>query len=275
MSQFNLIDDYLTNRLNGESKRLFEEEMKVDNLLKEEVQFQKSVIEGIRKARITELKAMLNNVPVGGASALSGKLALAAFSVGILATLVYYLGFNTNNNTSVETPVQTQEIVTEESTLPIDTRKKETASGISAESLVPEKVNEASSTQKAIKRSVPPKVEVVDPTEDLRADLQEHATDGLSTRPTPTVPAIEVAIDDSNKSYPFHYQFIADKLVLYGPFNSDLYEVIQINGTTQTAFLYYKGKYYHLDEKESSITPLIMIRDNMLLGKLDQYRNKN
>lgn len=276
MSQFDLIDDYLTNRLNGGSKHLFEAQMEADPALKAEVDFQKSVIEGIKKARINELKAMMDNVPVGGASALTGKLALAALTVGIIATLTY-LRFNpSTENVSVPAPPQTQGATANEPTLPETTGQEEIKTGEKPSEIktTPKKVNEAAAGRKTITQSAPPKIDVVDPTEELHAAQQESSAAELLTKPLPMANPIEVAIDDTNKTYPFHYQFIADKLVLYGPFNSDLYEVIQINGATQTAFLYYKGKYYHLDEQESAITPLIMIRDNLLLAKLDQYRNK-
>lgn len=275
MSQFDLIDDYLTHRLSGESRRLFEQKMQEDIRLKEEVNFQKSVIEGIKKARINELKAMLNNTPVGGASALSGKLALAALSVGILTTLIYYLGFKPIHHTPVENPIQVQEAITKEPNLAPETSEEQSITDPASESPIEEKIAKANSNQKSIHRSGPPKIDVVDPTEEIHSGEQESESMELANRPLPSTPSIEVDIDNTHKTYSFHYQFIDDRLVLYGPFNSGLYEIIEINGTTQTAFLFYNGKYYQLDEKISDITPLIMIRDNALLKKLDQYRSKN
>lgn len=275
MSHFDLIDDYLTNRLSGEARHQFEEAMKANSQLKEEMHFQQSVIEGIKNARINQLKTMLNNVPVGGASVLTGKLALAALSVGILVTLTYYLGFKPAYNAPAENPTNMQEAVADEPALPAEpVTDEERTTKIAEENQGEEKVAQGGSAQKPARRGLP-KVDLVDPTADLHDQEQEVSTAKPSGTPSPTTPTIEVAVDNSNKTYPFHYQFIADKLVLFGAFNSGLYEVIEINGATQTAFLYYMGQYYHLDKAESNITPLIMIRDTMLINKLNQYRNNN
>ena len=69
MSNFELIDDYLSNRLTGAEKEAFEKQLNNDPSLKSDLDFQKRIVEGIRTARATELKSMLSKVPVGGASA--------------------------------------------------------------------------------------------------------------------------------------------------------------------------------------------------------------
>jgi hypothetical protein len=61
-------------------------------------------------------------------------------------------------------------------------------------------------------------------------------------------------------------------LVLYGKFDKGLYEIIEINGSSHSIFLFYKENYYLLDEKETTITPLTPIRDSQLVKKLKEYR---
>ena len=81
MSQFDLIEDYLTNRLDENARATFETQMNADPELRAEVGLQKGIIEGVKSARAAELKAMLNNVPVGGATtALTGKIVIATIS---------------------------------------------------------------------------------------------------------------------------------------------------------------------------------------------------
>src|SRR6185295_8137837 len=92
MSNFELIDDYLTNRLGEQEKAAFEQRMLSDPAMLADVDFQKHVLEGVKKARAAELKAMLNNVPVGGgfsSGLTAGKIAAGVVAAGIVATSLY------------------------------------------------------------------------------------------------------------------------------------------------------------------------------------------
>src|SRR4051812_30548347 len=67
MNNFELIDDYLSNRLKGAEKEAFDKQLQIDGTLKSDLEFQKQIVEGIRSARAIELKQMLSKVSVGGA----------------------------------------------------------------------------------------------------------------------------------------------------------------------------------------------------------------
>jgi hypothetical protein len=84
MKYFELIDDYLTNRLGETEKLAFENELQSNLALQKEVAFQKLVIEGVKKARATELKSMLNNVPMGKIVSLEW-----VYTLKIAASLVF------------------------------------------------------------------------------------------------------------------------------------------------------------------------------------------
>ena len=90
MSNFELIDDYLANRLNEQDRKDFEHQLDGDPALKEEVDFQQQVVSGVRQARAIELKSMLNNIPVTGSFWSGGKIAAAAVTVGLVATSLYF-----------------------------------------------------------------------------------------------------------------------------------------------------------------------------------------
>ena len=93
MSNFELIDDYLTNRLEEQERVSFEQRLGSDPALKADVDLQKHIVEGVKKARAAELKAMLNNVPVGGgfsSGPRAGKIAAGVVAVGIVATSLYF-----------------------------------------------------------------------------------------------------------------------------------------------------------------------------------------
>jgi hypothetical protein len=279
MSQFELVEDYLTNRLDDGARSAFEEQMNTDPQLKAEVNLQQGIIEGVKSARAAELKAMLNNVPVGGvSSAITAKVAIATISAGILGTILYF-GLQSTPATDQLTP--TDEITTEQPLTPVE-QPLEQAETIT-ESIEEPKVeqekkqsapSEAINPKKEVKAN-PPQIDVVDLTEDVNDNREETTPPTPTNKPMLSASTVEVELDDSNKNYSFHYQFKDSRLALYGPFDSSLYEIIELNGAVHSIFLYYKDSYYHLDEREHQIVPLIMIRDTTLLKMLEEYRKKN
>src|SRR6185503_8502985 len=104
MSNFDLIDDYLTNRLSERERGEFESGMNADPALKSEVERQGMIVDGIRKARAAELKAMLNKVSVGEASLLGDwsmiRIAATIGIAGLIGTSLYF--FLKDSNTVIE-----------------------------------------------------------------------------------------------------------------------------------------------------------------------------
>src|SRR5690606_8124997 len=84
-----LLDDYLSNRLKGNERIEFERRLESDASLQSELALQRELIEGIRSARVAELKSMLNQVPVPPAS--GGSIA-CKFVAWALAVVVVGLG---------------------------------------------------------------------------------------------------------------------------------------------------------------------------------------
>lgn len=282
MSEIDLIDEYLTNRLDGASRAAFEQKIASDPQLKAEVDLQREIVESVKKARMAELKAMLNNVPIGGASnALIGKAALATISAGVIGTVLYFALPGDSQPTAmvqenvVEETTVSPEPVIEESKIEESETKEEKLNEADVPVVTPKQENTSRVKKMAKVKPALPKVDVMDLSQETE---NNQDTPALNTTPSssPGVKAssVEVETDNTNKSYPFHYQFREGKLVLYGPFDGSLYEIIEINGGTHTLFLYYKDSYYHLDEKEHNIVPLIMIRDIELLDKLKKYRSQ-
>ena len=86
-------------------------------------------------------------------------------------------------------------------------------------------------------------------------------------------PSIAVEVDSENKKYDFHYQFAQDKLVLYGPFEKNLYEIMEfISEDKRTVFLYYQDRFYFLKDDTEKLKPLGAIQDPALIKKLKEYR---
>ena len=79
----------------------------------------------------------------------------------------------------------------------------------------------------------------------------------------------------SKRRYDFHYAFESNKLILYGDFSDEPYELIELkNDAGINLFLYYKSQYYGLDKGASEIVPLEEVTSDQIKIKLDQQRNK-
>jgi hypothetical protein len=277
MSNVELIDDYLTNRLSQQDRNAFEAQMKSDPILKADVEIQSQIVDGLKKARASELKAMLNKVPVGGPASMS-PLQIAA---GVLGTAIFvssiYFYFKPDTTPEVPNVTNTLEDSSKlnesiEETLAIQEEKKDNpANEVKVEETTKQK-SVAPIEPKATAKSVTkPALDVVDPSSEL---TESTATRGSveSSKPVRASSKIEVEVDSSNKKYAFHYQFVSNKMILFGSFDKGLYEILEINGNINSTFLFYKENYYLLDDSKNEITPLEMIRDKTLLQKLKEYR---
>ena len=147
---FELLDDYLSNRLNGDEKSAFEKKLEADPELKQEIKFQQELTEGIRKARTAELKSLLNNIPIapvqGGQTSMLIKAASWVAITGIIATGIY-LYLSGNNETEVsETAKETPAVVEPEvkNTTPVEPTPAETST--------PEKETEKPAAKSLLKR---------------------------------------------------------------------------------------------------------------------------
>lgn len=275
MENFELLDGYLSNRLNEQERIAFEKKMEGDPSLKSDVELQKQIVQGIRKARAAQLKGMLNNVPVtGGSTWGAGKIAAGIVAAGVAVTALYFF-------TSDEPQVVTEETTTQLiSASPDEVKTAVDTSGV-IESL-DEKEPVIAAEEKVILKTtkVPgktaspvrkPDIKPADPTEEFsQENTQEEGTPGRSEI---SASKMEVITELADKKHNFHYQFSQGKLFLYGPFDKSLYEIIEIHGDGHAVFLKYRENYYLLDEKESNITPLVLIKDSQLLKKLKEYQN--
>lgn len=275
MSNFDLIDDYVANRLSESERSAFEAGMNADPALKSEVETQSMIVEGIRKARAAELKAMLNKVPVGGAVSLWGdwsvvKMAATIGVAGIIGTSMYLYLKDTNevinNVPKAEVPIDSL-IPKENNTEPVLTEP------------IKEEEKEAEVTTPQTKRPKPrkiattsPKVVVEDPSSELLSGTKTTDPASVSTKAVISVATIQVE-RPTNTKYTFHYQFTDKKLFLYGPFEGVLYEILEVHGDNHALFLYFRDNFYHLDESKLEATDLTPIRDRALIQKLKEFRN--
>jgi hypothetical protein len=271
---FERLDDYLSNRLNGQEKVDFEKQLESDPGLKKELRFQQSLITGIQKARAAELKGFLNNIPVSnlpsGQSSLV-KVGAWVVAAGVVVTSLYFY-FAADD--SAQQPVQITEEVTpptaEQESNDTPAPEVEPKSESSHENTVAKTEKPADEVKKAPAKK--PTLEVYDPTQSEEAsdfDAQEQLAIISKAFVTSSI-AVET---EKNTTYKFHYVFRDKKLVLFGLFEKDLYEILEfIHDDKRTVFLYYKSTYYWLNLEQTSPAPLVPIRDQKLLQKLKDFR---
>jgi hypothetical protein len=274
MENLELIEKYAAGKLLGPEKDAFELQLETDTALRSDVALQKQIIEGVKKARITELKAMLNQVPVAGVmqpGISAVKIIAAAVTAGAIITgALFYFKPRQQEilppEAEKELPAMQKDLKPE--VTPVDPKEDKTA--IASEATKGVKKKSPAKNQKAIQ----PKIEVVDPTDELTKESSNEKEKMERAKSMIITSRIAVEINSASSKYSFHYQFNQGKLILYGIFDNGLYEILEVNGDTHSVFLYYKENYYLLNEKQSEITPLMPITDLQLVKKLKEYRGR-
>jgi hypothetical protein len=280
MSNFELIDDYISQRLAADEQAAFEKQMADDLALKKEVEFQQAIITTIKNTRAAELKAMLNKVPVSGGSSIqfsTAKLVAGIIGLGILSVSVYFVY---KSNQSAALSETSKELLQEKEQLQQEAHKH-----LPDPAIGPIERKVKSNTDKAKKSSAAKgndtNVKISGKTsfliEDPMQELGENSGMPSSSEQVnrrPNISNIAVEIDSSNERYNFHYHFAGGKLFLYGPFDKSLFEILEINTESHLVFLYYKSNFYLLDDNQLEIATLKPVTDEALLQKLKEYRGK-
>lgn len=280
--KFELIDKYLRGELTAEESAVFEQQLQTDPGFQKEVNFQKEVIEGIRRARIAQLKAMLNNVPVPPANPLSSgavaKIIGSVVIVGSISTALYFY-FNSDTTEQPFLPSEESVLLEEMPEAEPDTKPDDSDSSTAGK---PEEGKDKQNEPKArLPKSEPgvavePQLEVYTPSdEELREQIEKEHRQVKVIEKGFVTSSIEVETNKESRKHNFHYAFRNNKLVLYGNFEENLYEILEfISEDDRTVVLYYKSTYYLLDTDKEDPTPLVAIRDRALLDKLKKFRKK-
>lgn len=292
-----LLDDYLSDKLEGVEKAEFEARLEADASLRNEMSIQRELISGLKSARVAELKSMLNQAVIPPAS---GTSTVAKFTAWLVAAAVVGLGSYYLWQQSEEPAIQDESaVVTEDAGVQVEEQtdlsteatpdvlksQEDEAAAIEAD-----QTDELAADRAQTEQSVPdnraetpqqsspviqPDVTPYDPTKEPEAgngrpepikELGDIHASGSS---------IAVEVVDTGRKNDFHYQFKEGKLFLLGSFERDLYEIMEFfNDNKRTVFLYYNSGFYLLDESKVEPTPLDAITDTELLKKLRNYREK-
>jgi hypothetical protein len=283
MTNSELVENYLTNRLTESEKAAFDLKVNSDPSLKADVDLQKKIIESIKNARAAELKSMLNNVsiaPPASTGFSNFKIAAGIIGAGILIGSLYYylrpgaLTDGSNLSTSIQDSVQgNQPTENPERIIPIEEPPAST------NEIVAKQKEEVEAEPKKVENKIPsevnqPKIDVIDPTEEMSSDENQNEKVIQNLNSAVITSQIQVQTNSSLKKYNFHYQFNDGKLQLFGPFDKSLYEILEINGDSHSIFLFYKENFYLLDENQTQITKLTLIKDDGVIKMLKEYRGR-
>ncbi len=291
MDNLELIDAYLRDEMNTSQKVSFEEQMASDPKLQGEFEFQNQVVSGIKEARKVQLKAMLDNVAVGGSlveSLSAGKIVAGLLVSAVIGWGIYY--FNESSQESGEFLAVAKEsetaadfIIEENSIDPVQENVEEpliTESEPVENNTTQSTIDKNKAVAQELKSSEPQfnKPELI-----ADFDGDNETSDSLLAPGSTTISgevkemsSIDVKIDNTKKKFSFHYQFKNERLFLYGDFSSDLYEILEFNSNSErTLFLFYKDKFYDLSNDQEKITELKTVKNKTLLAKLKKARSGN
>ncbi len=288
------IDKYLRNELSGSELKAFESKLDSDPALKEQVDFDQLVAEGLKNVRKAELKARLDAIDVTSPFS-SGHFTnnfliktvgtvVTASIVGIGAYFyfsdhnsdVQYLdGYSDHPQNLDYAEVDANEIsealnLYEEESSKVNV--VEEAKTVVLENTAVEKV--------AVEPSFSPQVAV--PT---LGDLEEenHSNNDINfeapqnTELKVTEPlageVIDVVFEKLEKENSLQYKYFDGKLFLYGDFQGIPYELLEINRSAQKlVYLYHNEVYYQIGPSDE-VQDLEPINESSLLDELEILRN--
>ncbi|MEQ8473144.1 MAG: hypothetical protein RIC35_18255 [Marinoscillum sp.] len=301
------IDAYLRGELNSSELRNFESLMEKDHSFAEQVKFEEKIQQGLAEVRKAELKARLDAVEVstgwvGGLGQLTSSTLVKTLGGVITASVVGVLVYNNLDFDTVEgsldsgkpvseishpqltEPIEEIVIPLEDTPEPVTSLENTTAeeSRKSKTEVVPAASIKGMSGAKTTKieetKDFVPQVTVPTP-----GDLAKE--EGLTT-PDSEVPEI-TSSDEINtgeatpvdvetihrKNESLKYKYFDGKLFLYGDFNDNPYEILEINGVSdRRLFLFYEKAFYSIQitDKVQDLSP---ISNEKLIGELEIIRN--
>jgi hypothetical protein len=299
------IEAYITNKMSAGDKASFQSELAKDPLLNNEIDLQRDIIETLKEHRKAQLKNRLNNIDLTtGTSSYAGlKVAASILFAGLISFGAYnYLSNVRKDNTSISSGNNSVVV-----TSPGKTITNNGSDGVIAENqksvnaVSPEAIKENVIAKKEVgknttltstdrstvnKKVVEPGSEPVFNTPEVKDKYEESDvirtdnninmpkgdfgnTNGESTLDNLKIEKIK------DKNHNLFYQYYSNKLFLYGDFDSKPYEILELNTIKdKQLYLYFEDKYYGLNQNQTDMTALSVIKDKETLEKLNAIRNK-
>ena len=112
--------------------------------------------------------------------------------------------------------------------------------------------------------------------ENLSEEELELPETTLGSEEKPMESEFEIEIISNKRKYPFHYQVNSGRLLLYGDFDEEPYEFLEINvNEEKKLYLFFKDQYYEIEESATEITPLRRVSSKSLINELEKLKNKS
>lgn len=290
MNYYDIVGAYLDSELEGEALRDFKTELTTNPALNKELEFQQQLIEGIKENRRLDLKTRLDNIPVSGGA---GTITFGKIVTGVVILAGVGYGVFTifgMDESSTQQPGIISEVVENSPDViqnaPEDktdqTLSKEESSSVKKETVIKREQDTAEdntmeklNTEDIITPDVPEPIDEFE-TDKISEDDIEVPSKNLGIMEYPNESNLEISIIRNKRKYNFHYQVKTDQLILYGNFDEEPYQLLEINvGNDKHLYLYFKGMYYEIDKKTQEVAPLIKITNRKLISALNKLKDKS
>lgn len=285
------IDAYLTNKMSGEDKNLFENGLAKDPLIQNEINLQKDIIESLKQVRKAELKNRLNNIEIGRGLNTAFNLKIAASIIILIGLLsgVYFL-FNKKSDTiAIQKPLSNTKIIEVKNNDNNTPQKLSSGNEIRLGNKLKKQIylpspiinNSTNSIQNNTETTDIVTLDIVSPQikenfeEDFKVESNFVVPEGNVIKENENYKSdVELSIQPNGENN-FHYQYYSNKLYLYCDFHSKPYELLEWNKRkTKQLYLYFNNSYYELKHNQTDIVPLTPINDKSLIKQLDSIKDK-
>mgnify|MGYP006274291215 CR=1 FL=1 len=280
------IENYLTGNMSAEESSQFEEILRSDPAVRQEMDFQRSVIEGVKQYRKQQIKASLSEVTISPwTNFLSSGLGKAAIGI-IVPTLIggtIYLT-TTTGDSSEELSIG-KEII-------IDAPEKNTIPKIKIEEKSEERIAESRSEDKTLviqaeepatdntsgaeEETFTPQITLPEEIDEVAEDTDFESDEISQQVYTAPVPESEGKVDvnvENTDSGIMKYRYFEGKLNLYGNFKDTTYQLLEVIGSDgKELYLFYKDAYYELNSG-SEIQVLTRISNQKKIDQLEILKN--
>lgn len=295
---FRLIEAYFDGSIKPEQKLMLESKIETDPLLKAEFNLQQNIINGIGDIRKQQLKARLSSLDVSGSgSMLFGSrvkwLAGTLTVVTIFSSLLYWYMSDSAKN---QLQLNSEDVLLMEKEAFTLQAPNATANSNENFDVVVSKVNKTVKedftaskpdlTLRSIKKAESEKSAKAKPqalvsfkdNDDFQPYKDKEFSKSIERDINRNVSS-ETDIEFFNSVRPddtYHYRYFNNKLYLYGEFENEPYEIIELhNKGKKQLFLSYQNEIYSINNNITDITPLQKVEDEMLIMELRLIINEN
>ncbi|MGN6646306.1 MAG: hypothetical protein ACTHJT_07235 [Cytophaga sp.] len=295
------IDSFLRGDLAGSELENFNQALRSDPKLQQEVSLQRDIVDSIKQYRHSQLKNRLNSIEVASVSTsnyFSAYIKLAA-SIGAVALLIGSYAVLTNKKTqdtasitstgqissaqtaqeqtspdkTVAANAELESVNNNASTAPAVSKGTTTASVVNkADSKTTKNVDLTQTNESATQETVFSE-EMSGEDESFASGSENMTIPGSNHEVHSNTSTSVVKVNIVKEKNILAYRFFNNELYLHGNFSNSPYELFELNNKpSKQLFLYFENNYYELVQGKTKVTTLVPITDKATLLQLAQLR---